>query len=74
MSEVIAEVAEVDPARIAVVSGPNLAREIAERQPTATVVAASDIATAEVVAEISANPYFRPYTNTDVVASRWAGP
>ncbi|GAA0035709.1 MULTISPECIES: NAD(P)H-dependent glycerol-3-phosphate dehydrogenase [Brevibacterium] len=73
MSEVIAEVAEVDPARIAVVSGPNLAREIAERQPTATVVAASDIATAEVVAEISANPYFRPYTNTDVVGVEMGG-
>ena len=67
MSEVIAEVAEVADSQIAVVSGPNLAREIADRQPTATVVASSDITTAEVVAEISANAYFRPYTNTDVV-------
>ena len=73
MSEVIAEVAEVDPGRIAVVSGPNLAREIAERQPTATVVASSDAATAEVVAEISANAYFRPYTNTDVVGVEMGG-
>ncbi|MBR7504274.1 glycerol-3-phosphate dehydrogenase, partial [Mycobacterium tuberculosis] len=51
----------------------NLAREIAERQPTATVVASSDAATAEVVAEISANAYFRPYTNTDVVGVEMGG-
>src|SRR5699024_12527939 len=73
MSEVIAEVAEVDPKQIAVVSGPNLAREIADRQPTATVVASSDIATAEAVAEICAHAYFRPYTNTDVVGVEIAG-
>lgn len=73
MSEVIAEVAEVDESQIAVVSGPNLAREIADRQPTATVVASSDITTAEVVAEISANAYFRPYTNTDVVGVEIGG-
>lgn len=73
MSEVIAEVAEVDPGQIAVVSGPNLAREIADQQPTATVVASESIDTAEVVAEISANGYFRPYTNTDVVGVEMGG-
>ena len=39
MSEVIAEAAGIEPERIAVVTGPNLAREIAERQPSASVVA-----------------------------------
>lgn len=73
MSELIAEVAEVDSSRIAVVSGPNLAREIADRQPTATVVASESIETAEVVAELSANAYFRPYTNTDVVGVEMGG-
>ena len=73
MSEVIAEVAQIDPGQIAVVSGPNLAREIADRQPTATVVASESIETAEVVAEISANGYFRPYTNTDVVGVEMGG-
>lgn len=73
MSEVIAEVAGVDESQIAVVSGPNLAREIADRQPTATVVASSSIETAEVVAELSANAYFRPYTNTDVVGVEMGG-
>ena len=42
MSEVISEAAGVDPSRVAVVSGPNLAREIAERQPAATTVASPD--------------------------------
>ena len=42
MSEVICEVAQVPADRVAVVSGPNLAREIAERQPTATTVACVD--------------------------------
>ena len=42
MSEVIAEVTGAGPERIAVVSGPNLAREIADRQPAATVVACAD--------------------------------
>lgn len=73
MSEVIAEATAHDPARIAVVSGPNLAREIAQEQPTATVVAAPDVRTAEAVAELSANSYFRPYTNTDVVGVELGG-
>ena len=42
MSEVIGEVADAPPDRVAVVSGPNLAREIAEEQPAATVVACTD--------------------------------
>lgn len=73
MSEVIAEVTGHDPDRIAVVSGPNLAKEIALEQPTATVVAAPDVATAEFVAELSATSYFRPYTNTDVVGVELGG-
>src|SRR5207253_1070820 len=42
MSEVVAEVAEVPTDRVAVLSGPNLAREIAVGQPTATVIACRD--------------------------------
>src|SRR5699024_6882019 len=67
MCEVCADGAEVDPKQIAVGTGPNLAREIADRQPTATVVASSDLATVAAVGEIFAYAYFRPYTNTYVV-------
>ena len=73
MSEVIAEVGGVGPERIVVVSGPNLAKEIAAKQPAASVVACVDEAMAERVALACAAPYFRPYTNTDVVGTELGG-
>ena len=42
---------EIDPERVAVLSGPNLAREIVQRQPSASVVACTDAARADAVAE-----------------------
>ncbi|MDQ1709451.1 MAG: glycerol-3-phosphate dehydrogenase [Frankiaceae bacterium] len=73
MSEVICEVADVPAHRVAVVSGPNLAREIAERQPAATVVACVDEDAAERLQAACHTPYFRPYTNTDVVGCELGG-
>lgn len=73
MSEVIAEVAGAASDRIAVVSGPNLAMEIAKRQPTATVVACTDAARGVAVQDACDTPYFRPYTNTDVVGCELGG-
>ncbi len=73
MSEVIAEVGRVEPQRIVVVSGPNLAREIAERHPAASVAACGDEATAELVAAACVTPWFRPYTNDDVVGVELGG-
>lgn len=73
MSEVIAQTAQVGLERIAVVSGPNLAKEIAVRQPTATVVACADLAVADRVAAACSAPYFRPYTQTDVVGVELGG-
>ena len=73
MSEVIAEVAGAPPERVAVVSGPNLAREIAERQPAASVVACLDEKTAQEIQQACHSPYFRPYTNTDVVGTELGG-
>jgi glycerol-3-phosphate dehydrogenase (NAD(P)+) len=73
MSQVVAEVTGAGPERIVVVSGPNLAREIAERQPTATVVACAHHPTAERVAAACSTSYFRPYTNTDVVGVELGG-
>jgi glycerol-3-phosphate dehydrogenase (NAD(P)+) len=73
MSEVISEVTGRSLERIAVVSGPNLAREIVEEQPTATVVACADIARARLVQHACNTPYFRPYTNTDVVGCELGG-
>ncbi len=73
MSEVISEVLGTPAGQIAVVSGPNLAREIAQRQPTATTVACSDAQTAQRLQEISTTNYFRPYWTTDVVGTEIGG-
>ncbi len=73
MSQVVAEALGLPDDRIVVISGPNLAREIAQRQPTATVVASSNAAAAAFVARACASSYFRPYTNTDVVGVELCG-
>lgn len=73
MSEVIVEVADVTPDRVAVVSGPNLAREIAMQQPAASVVASSSAAGAERLQAACRTAYFRPYTNPDVVGCELGG-
>ncbi len=73
MSEVIMETAGVPADRVAVVSGPNLAAEIAAEQPTASVVACADPVRAAVVQKAVATRYFRPYTNDDVVGCELGG-
>jgi len=73
MSEVIEEVAGVDPSRVAVLTGPNLAKEIAVRQPAASVVACADESVAQRLQAACHTPYFRPYTNTDVVGCELGG-
>jgi glycerol-3-phosphate dehydrogenase (NAD(P)+) len=73
MSEVIAEVAGVAAERIAVMTGPNLALEVAREQPTATVVACTDERRAAAVQAACSAPYLRPYTNTDVIGCELGG-
>ena len=73
MSEVICEVTGAGPERVAALSGPNLAREIAEEQPAATVIACSDTDRAEQLQAACHTPYFRPYTNPDVVGCELGG-
>ena len=73
MSEVIMEVAELPAERVAVLSGPNLAREIAVEKPTATVVACADHDLAIALQSAIRTSYFRPYTDTDVVGCELGG-
>ncbi|WP_082963614.1 NAD(P)H-dependent glycerol-3-phosphate dehydrogenase [Mycolicibacterium peregrinum] len=73
MSQVIVQVTGVDPSRVAVVTGPNLASEIADEQPAATVVACSDSGRAVALQRALATGYFRPYTNADVVGAEVGG-
>jgi glycerol-3-phosphate dehydrogenase (NAD(P)+) len=73
MSEVVSEAGGVPPERVVVVSGPNLAHEIAQRQPAASVVSCVDHDAAEQVAHACATSWFRPYTGTDVVGTELGG-
>jgi len=73
MSEVICEVTGAGADRVAALSGPNLAREIAEEQPSATVIACADTARAEALQAACHTRYFRPYTNPDLVGCELGG-
>jgi glycerol-3-phosphate dehydrogenase (NAD(P)+) len=73
MSEVIAEVTGAGPDRIGVVSGPNLAHEIAMREPAASVVACEDEDVAKRLRHLCHSASFRPYSSTDVVGCELGG-
>jgi glycerol-3-phosphate dehydrogenase (NAD(P)+) len=73
MSEVIAEVSGAGPERIAVVSGPNLAKEIAYREPAASVIACADEEVAKRLQSQTHSRAFRPYTSTDVLGCELGG-
>ncbi|GHB28960.1 MULTISPECIES: NAD(P)H-dependent glycerol-3-phosphate dehydrogenase [Streptomyces] len=72
-SQVITEVTGVSTNRIAVLSGPNLAREIMAGQPAAATVACLDEDAARRVQQACHTPYFRPYTSTDVTGCELGG-
>ena len=73
MSEVIADTLDFDPNRIGVVSGPNIALEIAKEQPTGAVASCVDLEVATRIATACSAPYFRSYVNTDVVGTELGG-
>jgi glycerol-3-phosphate dehydrogenase (NAD(P)+) len=73
MSEVIAEVTGAGPERIAVISGPNLSKEIARREPAASVVACAHQGVAKLVQDRVHGSVFRPYTSMDVVGCEIGG-
>lgn len=68
MSQVLAEVLErrFKP-KIAVLSGPTFAREVARGEPTAVVIASQDPCVAESIQAAFSGPSFRLYTNSDPV-------
>ena len=68
MSEVIRTVvAQRFPPRIAVLSGPTFAREVASGEPAAVVVASNDAVLSELVQHAFSGPAFRLYTNPDPI-------
>ncbi|MCI0417722.1 MAG: NAD(P)-dependent glycerol-3-phosphate dehydrogenase [Acidobacteria bacterium] len=74
MSEVIREVtAPAFQARVAVISGPSFAREVAKGDPTAIVVASEDVELAHLIQHEFSGPALRLYTNTDVAGVELGG-
>ncbi|HEX5630028.1 MAG TPA: NAD(P)H-dependent glycerol-3-phosphate dehydrogenase [Acidimicrobiia bacterium] len=74
MTEVVLEVVSgADPGRVGVLTGPNLAAEVAAGQPTAAVVAMRDDASATRLQGLLMGPTFRVYTNPDVAGCESAG-
>lgn len=74
MSQVTAQVlADHDPAMVGVMSGPNLAMEIMEGQPAATVIAMGDPDAGKLIQPVFNTPTFRVYTNPDVIGVELAG-
>lgn len=74
MTEIIAGLLpDHDPKQIGVLTGPNLASEIAAEQPTAAVIAVGDTQAAGRIQEVFMGPLFRVYTNDDVVGSELGG-
>ncbi|MFF2993170.1 NAD(P)H-dependent glycerol-3-phosphate dehydrogenase [Streptomyces sp. NPDC057950] len=73
MSEVIHEVTGIPFERIAVLSGPNLAREVAGGQPAASVIACPDETAAAALQSACRTSYFRPYTTADVTGCELGG-
>lgn len=59
--------------RFSVLSGPNLAREIAEGKPASTVIASTKIEVAELVQTTFNSSNFRVYTNADLVGVELGG-
>ncbi|CAG7641329.1 NAD(P)H-dependent glycerol-3-phosphate dehydrogenase [Paenibacillus allorhizosphaerae] len=74
MTEVLAEELNgYDPKRLAVLSGPSHAEEVIQRRPTTVVVACEDKTAAETAQDLLITPYFRVYTNPDVVGVEVGG-
>jgi glycerol-3-phosphate dehydrogenase (NAD(P)+) len=73
MSEVIAEATGAPLDQIAVLSGPNLALEIANQEPAAAVAACSNQERGSEVARVCSSEYFTVFTNSDVIGTELGG-
>ena len=67
MSEVLADELPVDAGQICTLAGPSHAEEVSRQMPTSVVAAGIDAKVTGRVQEAFFRPYFRVYTNSDVV-------
>ena len=73
MTEVVQEVLDIPEDMVAIITGPNLAREVVLRQPTGAVAASMSQELADLTARTFSAPYFRVYTSNDVIGCELAG-
>jgi glycerol-3-phosphate dehydrogenase (NAD(P)+) len=73
MSQVMTQATRLPMSQIAVLSGPNLALEIAKEQPAASVCACDDLEAAALIARTCSSEYFTVFTNQDVVGTELGG-
>lgn len=73
MDEVVCEALNLPRDRFVALSGPNLSKEVADRQPAAAVVACVDRAHAHLVAKACTNHYFKAFISSDVVGVEMCG-
>lgn len=71
LSDVIYE--ELPDRKIAVLSGPSHAEEVARNIPTSVVAASSSLPVAEIVQNVMSNEFLRIYTSTDLVGVEVGG-
>jgi glycerol-3-phosphate dehydrogenase (NAD(P)+) len=60
-------------AQFACLSGPSFAREVSRKMPTAVAVAGSRAQASEIAQDLFARPYFRVYTNPDLIGVELGG-
>ena len=73
MDEVVMETLDLPAERFAAISGPNLSKQIAGREPAATVVACADIDNACTIATACTTDYFRAFVTRDVIGLEMCG-
>ena len=73
MDQVVCEALDLPTQRFAAVSGPNLSKQIAARQPAATVIGCTDIDNARMMANLCTTDYFKAFITADVIGLELCG-
>lgn len=73
MTEVVDEILGGSNDRMGLITGPNLAGELALRQPAGAVAASENLAVVDLIVELFTTPYFRVYPSSDLIGCELAG-
>ena len=73
MDQVVCEALDIPEERFACLSGPNLSKEVSERQPTGAIVASANLETAKRVAGVCRTAYFKTIASDDVIGTEMCG-